>query len=63
MDTSSSHSSSRRGEESPKSRTRDEPRSSSRQTQPPLRYKYYALMSQVMNVVEPLNYEQAKEHK
>ena len=27
------------------------------------RYKAYALMTQVMNVVEPVNYDQAKDHK
>ena len=26
-------------------------------------YKDYALMTQVMNVVEPVNYEQAKDHE
>jgi hypothetical protein len=26
-------------------------------------YKDYALITQAMNVVEPLNYEQAKDHK
>ena len=67
MDTSSIHGSPRRGEYSPQSRRRDEsiegPRRSSWQTQPPVRYKDYAFMSQVMNVVEPLDFEQAKEHK
>ena len=67
MDTSSSDGSPRRGEESPKCSRRDEssegPRRSSRQNQPPLKYRDYALMPHVMNVVEPLNYEEAKEHK
>ena len=36
---------------------------SSRQTQPPIRYADYALMLHVMNVVEPINYDQAKEHE
>ena len=67
MKTSSNYGTPRRGEESPQRKRRDEinegPRSSSWQNQPPLRYTYYALMSQVMNVVEPLNFEQAKEHK
>ena len=67
MDTSSSHGTPRIGEESQHSRRRDEssarPRRSSRLTQPPLRYIYYALMFHVMTVVEPLSYEQAKEYK
>ena len=33
------------------------PRRSSRQTHP----RDYALMTSIMNVIEPLNYEQAKE--
>ncbi len=28
-----------------------------------MRYKDYALISQIMTVFEPLNYEQAKNHK
>ena len=66
MDTSSSQDTSS-GEESPQSRRRDEssegPRRSSRQIQPSIRYTYYALMSHVMNVVEPIKYDQAKEHE
>jgi transposase InsO family protein len=66
MDTSSSQDTSS-GEKSLQSRRQDESsegrRRSSRQTQPPIRYKYYALMSHVMNVVEPVNYDQAKEHE
>jgi hypothetical protein len=38
-------------------------RKSSRTIQVPSRYKDYALMTQVMNVVEPVTYEQAKDHK
>jgi hypothetical protein len=66
MDTSSSHDTSS-GEESSQIRRRDKsnegPRRSSRQTQPPIRLKYYELMSQVINVVEPVNYEQTNEHE
>jgi hypothetical protein len=36
---------------------------STRKIQTPIRYKYYALMTQVMSVEEPLNFEQAKDHK
>ena len=36
------------------------PRRSSRQTHPPVKFRDYALMISIMNVVEPLNYEQAK---
>jgi hypothetical protein len=36
---------------------------SSRTIQVPSRYKDYALMTQVMNVVERVTYEQAKDHK
>jgi hypothetical protein len=39
------------------------PRRSSRQKQPPMRYTDYALMIEVMKVVEPVNYEQDKEHE
>jgi hypothetical protein len=71
MDTSSSQSSPRRDEGTPQRRRRGEgtpqssvaPRRSTRQTHTPVRYKDYALMTQVMNVVEPLNFEQAKDHK
>ena len=38
-------------------------RKSIRKIQVPSRYKDYALMTQVMNVVEPVNYDQAKDHK
>ena len=37
------------------------PRRSNRQTQPPVKLRYYALMTTVMNVIEPLNYYQAKD--
>jgi hypothetical protein len=39
------------------------PRRSSRQTHLPERYKDYALMTNVMNIIEPLNFNQANEHK
>ena len=38
-------------------------RKSSGTIQVPSRYKDYALMTQVMNIVEPISYEQAKNHK
>ena len=51
----------RRGEGIPQC---NEPlRSSTQHIQTPIRYKDYALMSQVMTIFEPLNYEQAKNHK
>ena len=69
MDTSSSYETPRR-DGTPQSRIRNEisessgiPRRSSRQIQIPSRYKDYALMKQVMNVVEPINYEQVKDYK
>ena len=37
------------------------PRRSNQQTQPPVKFRDYALMTNVMNVIEPLNYEQAKD--
>ena len=37
------------------------PRRSNRQTQPPVKFRDYALMTKVMNVIEPLNYDQAKD--
>ena len=39
------------------------PRRSTRQTQPPVRFRGYALMTQVINVEEPLTFEQAKDKK
>eukprot|EP00253_Pinus_taeda_P036512 PITA_36512 len=64
---SSSHDTPRRREETPQSRKKYEssktPRMSSHQCQVCVRYKYYALMSLVMNVVEPSNYEEAKEYE
>ena len=38
-------------------------RKSTRKIQVPSKYKDYALMTQVMNVVEPVNYDQVKYHK
>ena len=54
-------------EETAQSRKKDEssknPWRSSRQSQVPIRYKDYALMSLVMNFVEPSRYEEAKEYE
>ena len=59
-DTSSSHGSLRSGEKSPQSRRRVESiqglRRLLRQTHPLLRYRDYALIFHVTNVVEPFNY-------
>jgi len=64
---SSSHDTPKRGEETLQSQKKDEssktPRRSSRQSQVPVRYKDYALMSPVMNVVEPSSYEEAKKYE
>ena len=64
---SSSHDTPRRGEGTPQSKKKDEssktPRRSSRQSQVPVKYKDYALMSQIMNVVEPSSYDEAKEYE
>ena len=64
---SSNHDTPRRGEGTPQSKKKDEssktPRRSSRQSQVPVKYKDYALMSQVMNVVEPSSYDEAKEYE
>ena len=38
-------------------------RRSTRQTQPPTRFRDYALMTNVLNIIEPLNFEQAKDKK
>jgi hypothetical protein len=54
MDTSSRHISPRRDEETPQSSVA--PRRSVRQDHTPIMYKYYALMTQVMNVAESLNF-------
>lgn len=35
---------------------------SSCQTQPPIRFKDHALMNEVMNAIEPLNFEKTNEH-
>ena len=37
------------------------PRRSNQKTQPRVKFRDYALMTNVMNVIEPLNYEQAKD--
>ena len=37
------------------------PRRSSRQTHPPIKCRDYALMTSIMNSIDPLNYEQAKD--
>ena len=37
------------------------PRRSSCQTHPPVKFRDYALMTSIMNVIEPLNCEQAKD--
>ena len=37
------------------------PRRSTRQTHPPVKFRDYFLMTSIMNVIEPLNYEQAKD--
>ena len=37
------------------------PRRSTLQTHPPVKFRDYALMTSIMNVIEPLNYEQAKD--
>ena len=39
------------------------PRRSRRQTHTPIRCRDYVLMDNVINVVEPLNYEQVKDKK
>jgi len=36
-------------------------RRSTRQIRPPPRYNYYALMYNIMNTSEPMNYKQAKD--
>ena len=38
-------------------------RRSTWQTHPPVKFRDYALMTSIMNVIEPLNYEQTKEKK
>ena len=51
----------RKGEGTPQS---NEPlRRSTRHIKAPIRYRDCALMSQVMTVFEPLNYEESKNHK
>lgn len=39
------------------------PRRSNQQTQRPIKFRYYALMTNVMNFIEPLNYEQDKDNE
>ena len=70
MSTSSSSDSSREEDSPQRRRIMDgnptgivAPRRSTQQTQLPARYRDYALMSNIMNVVEPVDYEQAKEHE
>jgi hypothetical protein len=61
VDSTSSQSTPRRGEGTPQ--RSEELRRTTRQSKTPVRYRDYALITQAMNVVEPLNYEQAKDHK
>jgi hypothetical protein len=61
VDSTSSQSMPRRGEGTPQ--RSEELRRKTRQSKTPVRYRDYALITQAMNVVEPLNYEQAKDHK
>lgn len=63
QEASISHDIPRREQETPQCRKKDESSKSSREIQPPIRYKYYELMSHVMNVVELSSYEEAKEFK
>jgi len=66
MSTSSSSESSQGGDTPQNQRIMDgppTPRRSSRQTRLPERYRDYALMSNIMNVEEPIDYEQAKLHE
>jgi len=70
MSTSSSSESSQGGDSPQRQRIMDgtpegidAPRRSSRQTRLPARYRDYALMSNIMNVEEPIDYEQAKQHE
>ena len=37
------------------------PRMSTHQTHAPIKFRDYALMTSIMNFIEPLNYEQAKD--
>jgi hypothetical protein len=63
MDNSSSHSSPIGEDRSSQSGEKDNQlRRSSRQIQLPERYKDYALMSSISNVIEPMNFDEANEH-
>jgi hypothetical protein len=63
MDTSSSHSSPRGEDISSQSGEEDtQLRRSSRQVQLPERYRDYALMSIISNVIEPMSFNEANEH-
>ena len=63
MDTSSSHSSPRGEDRSSQSRELDNQlRRSSRQVRLPERYRDYALMSIISNVIEPMSFNEANEH-
>jgi hypothetical protein len=63
MDNSSSHSSPRGEDRSSQSGEEDNQlRRSSRQIWFPERYKNYALMSSISNVIEPMSFDEANEH-
>jgi hypothetical protein len=63
MDNSSSHSSPSGEDRSSQSgEQHNQLRRSSRQIQLPERYKDYALMSSISNVIEPMNFDEANEH-
>jgi len=67
MDTSSSQGMPRGGGDTPQSRRTGEsseaPRRSTWQTQPTIRYKYYAIMTQIMEVKKPATFDHDKNHK
>jgi hypothetical protein len=63
MNNSSSHSSPRGEERSSQSGEEDKQlRRSSRHIRLPKRYKDYALMSIISNVIEPMSFDEANEH-
>ena len=63
MDTSSSQSSpSGENRSSQSGEENNQLSRSSRQIQLPERYKDYALMSSIPNVIEPMNFDEANEH-
>jgi hypothetical protein len=63
MDNSSSHSSPRGEDRSSQSGEEDNQlRRSSRQIRLPERYKDYALMSSISNVIEPMSFDEANGH-